>query len=186
MLEYLIIAISGFWLTLPAMAANPMAVLFGGGQPVDFGKSLKSGTRILGDGKTWRGLAGGTASGTLLGFILIVIGSFGGYDGFGQLPRAFLIVFALSFGSLLGDMLGSFIKRRLDRKRGAKTPFLDQYDFLIGAYAMVIIVDWNWFYSHFISGNAFLALATVLVVTPLLHRGMNILGYKMGKKKEPW
>ena len=186
MLELVVVSLSGFWLTLPAMAANPMAVLFGGGRPVDFGKSFKNGKRVLGDGKTWRGLAGGTASGTALGFILIVIGLLLGSNCFGTFPHSLVIVFTLSFGALLGDMLGSFIKRRLDRKRGAKTPILDQYDFLIGAYILVLVVDWNWFVSSFITGTAFLALVAVLVVTPILHRGMNILGYKMGKKKEPW
>jgi len=48
------------WLMLPAYMANPTAVVFGGGTPVDMGKNWKDGRRIFGDGKTFRGLIGGT------------------------------------------------------------------------------------------------------------------------------
>src|SRR3970040_1033567 len=65
-----------FWFLLPAYAANPVAVVFGGGTPIDFGRSLRDGHRVLGDGKTWRGLAGGVASGLLLGILLTLLGSF--------------------------------------------------------------------------------------------------------------
>ncbi|HEY4704839.1 MAG TPA: CDP-archaeol synthase, partial [Thermoplasmata archaeon] len=34
-----------FWFLLPAYAANPMAVVFGGGTPMDFGRSLRDGRR---------------------------------------------------------------------------------------------------------------------------------------------
>src|SRR6266487_2676688 len=60
------------WFFLPAFVANPMAVVFGGGTPIDFGRTLSDGERIFGDGKTWRGLLGGTSSGALLGLVLAV------------------------------------------------------------------------------------------------------------------
>src|SRR2546427_13302198 len=50
-----------FWFLLPAYVANPMAVVSGGGTPMDFGRTLRDGRRLLGDGKTWRGFAGGRA-----------------------------------------------------------------------------------------------------------------------------
>src|SRR5881397_738345 len=58
------------WFFLPAFVANPMAVVFGGGRPIDLGRTLRDGERLFGDGKTWRGLVGGTASGAVLGFLL--------------------------------------------------------------------------------------------------------------------
>src|SRR2546427_7243325 len=58
------------WFFLPAYVANPMAVVFGGGTPIDFGRTLRDGERLFGDGKTWRGLVGGTLAGAFLGLLL--------------------------------------------------------------------------------------------------------------------
>ena len=44
------------WFFVPAFVANPAAVLFGGGAPIDSGRTLRDGERVFGDGKTWRGL----------------------------------------------------------------------------------------------------------------------------------
>src|SRR2546428_6457471 len=48
-----------FWFLLPAYVANPMAVVFRGGTPLDLGRSVRGGRRVLGDGQTWRGVWGG-------------------------------------------------------------------------------------------------------------------------------
>lgn len=178
-----------FWLLLPAFAANPTAVLFGGGTPVDFGRRFKSGTRLLGDGKTWGGTFGGVFCGFLLG--LLQLGLALPFDpeglwGFGPLYPAIIIVLVLPIGSLLGDMIGSFIKRRARRERGAKTPILDQYDFVIGTFLLLVIFFPGWTLDRFVHGWGIVGLATIVTVTPFLHRGVNIIGYKMGKKREPW
>src|SRR3989449_7533318 len=57
------------WFFLPAFVANPMAVVFGGGTPIDFGRILGDRERLFGDGKTWRGPAGGTLFGAVLGLL---------------------------------------------------------------------------------------------------------------------
>ncbi len=186
--EAVIIAASGFWLALPAMLPNSAAVLTGGGTPVDLGRSWK-GRRLLGDGKTWRGFLGGAGAGVLLGLVMLGISSLAGWGdngGYGPIGQALGVIVVLAVGSLLGDMLGSFVKRRLDVPRGAKMPILDQYDFLIGAFVLVAIAYPSWFFTSYIEGWNIMALITLLVITPLLHRGMNILGYRMGKKDVPW
>ena len=106
--------------------------------------------------------------------------------GFGSYPEALGVVFVLSLGSLLGDMAGSFLKRRIGVERGAKMPILDQYDFLIGAIVLVLIFYPDWFIGNYWDGNQWIALITLLVAVPLLHRGVNIIGYRMGKKDVPW
>src|SRR5712691_11772070 len=58
------------WFFLPAFLANPMAVVFGGGTPIDLGRSLRDGQRVFGDGKTWRGLLGGTTMGAVFGLLV--------------------------------------------------------------------------------------------------------------------
>jgi CDP-2,3-bis-(O-geranylgeranyl)-sn-glycerol synthase len=181
-------ALSGIFLFLPAMVPNSAAVLFGGGTPVDFGRTWR-GKRLLGDGKTWTGLIGGVAAGTSLGILLIIITqaadlgepwSWGpGFEGVG-------VVLTLSLGSLLGDMTGAFIKRRLGMERGQKAPVLDQYDFVAGALLLTALFYYNWVAAHYLQGGSIVALIALLVFVPVLHRTVNIIGYKLGKKKEPW
>ena len=182
-------ALLGFWLFIPAYVANPSAVLFGGIGPMDFRRLGSDGKRLLGDGKTWSGLMGGTMSGMFIGVLQLAVGVAVGSEehlGFGETPGVYWTLFLLAFGSLCGDVLGSFIKRRMGRERGAKTWGLDQYDFVLGAFLFVGIFQWNWLHANFIEGKHIIGLITILVATPLLHKGVNILGYKMGKKEVPW
>jgi CDP-2,3-bis-(O-geranylgeranyl)-sn-glycerol synthase len=188
-MDVIVIALSGFWLMLPAFVPNSAAVLFGGGRPIDFGRTWR-GKRILGDGKTWTGLIGGISAGIAVGTVQMMLATFSGDKtglwGFGSLPTAFGIVIALAVGSLLGDLAGASIKRRLGLQRGAKAPVLDQYNFIAGALIAVLLFFPSWFMSSFIDGASIIALLTVLIVTPILHRSVNIYGHRLGLKKEPW
>ena len=129
-IEILIIISEGVWLIFPAYIANSSAVLFGHGKPVDMGRKLRDGRRIFGDGKTWYGLLGGSLAGIAFAFGQIV-GSGIQYPvhhwGYGPAPNAYLIGILIPIGALLGDLLGSFIKRRLGRKRGEQMVVLDIY-----------------------------------------------------------
>ncbi len=186
--DTLFIVLQGIWLTLPAYIANPSAVLFKGKKPMDFGKKLRDGNRILGDGKTWRGFFGGALCGIIIGSVQLGVAY--QFDekawGLGDLHNALLIISILAFGALCGDTLGSFLKRRMGKARGEKMPGLDQYDFLIGAWVLLLLFRATWFVNHFIYDLHILALITVIILTPLLHRVVNILGYKLGKKDVPW
>lgn len=180
--------LAGIWLMLPALIPNSAAVLWGGGRPMDFGKTWR-GKRILGDGKTWRGFFGGALTGFAFGLIQIALSELlESSDGwmFSNWPRSLWIVGALAFGAMIGDSAGSFVKRRFDLGRGEKAPVLDQYNFVIGAFVMVTIVHTHWIKYHFIDGNQIYGLIAFLILVPLLHRGVNIIGYKMGKKDVPW
>ncbi len=176
-----IIAILAF---IPAMIANSLAVVFGGGRPIDGGREW-NGKRILGDGKTWRGLFGGGFSAAAVGILLYFIFRpfFSLYPSFfgGLIP-----LFSLSFGALLGDISGSFIKRRKGKARGAKAPFIDMYDFVVGAFFLTFITSHDWIISTYIDHPGLWGTIVIIVVLPLLHRGVNIIGYKLGLKKEPW
>jgi CDP-2,3-bis-(O-geranylgeranyl)-sn-glycerol synthase len=176
------------WFFLPAYVANPMAVVWGGGAPMDFGRSLRDGERILGDGKTWRGLAGGALSGALLGLLLalpFVALAPGSSWSFGSPLGAVIASAVLALGALLGDVGGAFVKRRMHKPRGAKALGLDQYDFVIGALLASLLVA-GWSVPRFFSGDAWFGLLAIILITPVLHRGVNILGYRMGRKHEPW
>lgn len=155
---------------------------------MDLGRSWR-GKRLLGDGKTWRGFLGGALTGLGVGALQIILTVATGHEddfGFGDLPWALAIVAALSFGAMAGDSVGSFVKRRLGVDRGRKAPVLDQYNFVIGAVLLVLLVSPGWFLGHFLEGNGYWGLLLFLVVVPVLHRSVNIIGYKLGKKDVPW
>ena len=185
----------GLWVMLPAYLPNSFAALFGGGTPIDFGKTMKDGRRILGDGKTWRGFFYGTALGLLTGLIAIFLLSKGfhffgitlpGYSATGVAgtfdKSAVIAILSLATGALFGDMAFSFLKRRLGLQRGQALPLADQYDFLIGAFVLTAITSFGWLAATL----DVLTVIVIIIMTPILHLGTNIAGYLAGIKNEPW
>ncbi|MDX1747598.1 MAG: CDP-archaeol synthase, partial [Halobacteriales archaeon] len=63
------LVVGALWAMLPAYIPNNAAVLFGGGRPIDGGRTW-DGRRVLGDGKTWRGTVAGTLAGTAVALVL--------------------------------------------------------------------------------------------------------------------
>lgn len=176
-----------FWFLLPAYVANPMAVVFGGGTPMDFRRTLRDGRRVLGDGKTWRGLAGGIVSGFVLGLVLQGIATLSSPRlSFGEWPGVIGILVLLPVGALLGDLLGAFVKRRLGLERGSKAPGLDQYDFLIGTFLVLLLFAASWWFDRFWAGDGIWGLGFIILITPALHRVVNVIGFRWGHKREPW
>ena len=170
------------WAMLPAYVPNNAAVLFGGGRPIDGGRTW-SGKRVLGDGKTWRGTAAGTIAGTLLALGLNLVNDPVSSTIAVDLPTfPIAVAIGLAFGAMLGDIGASFLKRRTGRERGAAFPGVDQFDFVIGAFAVAFIVDPGWFLATFTPG----VLLVVIVLTPILHVGTNAIAYALGLKNEPW
>ena len=163
----------------PAYLANTIAVLTGGKYPIDQGKLHSDGNRILGDGKTWSGLIGGTIGGMIVGYGLIVF-----IHEYIWESLDLSILFLLSFGALFGDMTASFYKRRQNLQRGDKFPLLDMYDFIFMSHLLCLIFEREWLLSWILDG--WVPLFTILILTPFLHRGVNIIGYKIGVKNEPW
>ena len=146
---------------LPVYVANSSATLsrlLPGTHPIDFGKKFFDGRRILGDGKTFEGLAIGIVAGSLVGRLV--------YPPFHD-PLPFVVL------ALLGDMAGSFVKRRAGLKRGEEAPILDQLDFLLFSYLARPPID---------PVSAFL----LLPFTYFLHRLGNFVAYIIYLKKEPW
>jgi len=175
-----------FLFTLPAYIANPSAVLWGGGTPMDFGRVARDGRRILGDGKTWRGFFGGALTGFSLGAFYAVLDGLSSTSPTWVTGRLLLAFAVMAFGALAGDVLAAFVKRRLGLERGARAPGLDQYDFLLGAFLLLALADPALFTAFYLAGDRIYGLLLVIVITPVLHRAVNLLGYRMGRKKEPW
>ena len=179
-----------FWIMIPAYIPNPAAALIGGGTPIDFGKCAKDGRRIFGDGKTWRGLIGGIIIGIIFGLIQIFLVGFFQWD---FLPKHTIVtICALSTGALLGDLIKSYFKRRLGKERGAKWPIADMYDMVVGSLVLMVLAllvtgNIGWFAANFDSVWFLLGtFVAILILSPLLHRGTNIIGYLLGLKDVPW
>ena len=176
----LVTCVLTLYFILPAYFSNGAGLVFGGGMPVDFGKSDKNGVRWIGDGVTWKGLIGGTLIGIITGIIQGLVAPYI-LSNFGQfittpiitnVSKGILIGFLLGFGALLGDALGSFLKRRIGIGRGQPAPILDQLDFLIVALILVsFVVKLDWL---------FIILAIVL--TLIIHLLANTIAYLLGLK----
>jgi CDP-2,3-bis-(O-geranylgeranyl)-sn-glycerol synthase len=165
---------------LPAYLPNPVAALFGGGAPIDGGRNFRDGRRIFGDGKTFRGLFLGILAGIGFGVLQIWLSSTYGLD---YLPlHTLLSVTLLATGALLGDLCKSFFKRRLGKGRGAKWPVADQYDLVAGALLLTLLVDPSWILVNM----TLPVFIIILILTPVLHRTVNIVGYYLGVKEVPW
>lgn len=166
-----------FWIMVPAYVPNSAAAVLGGGKPIDSGKNWSDGRRIFGEGKTWRGFIGGVFSGIAFGLLLMFIEGACGWS-----IHTLLSVLLLSFGALLGDLVKSFFKRRLDKKRGDEWLIADQYDLVAGSMLMVFLFDFGWAVQNITIPVAI----CIIIITPLLHRGVNIIGYMIGVKDVPW
>jgi len=171
--------IEALWFILPAYAANGMAPLFKGMHTIDGGRKFR-GKPLLGPGKTWEGLFFGCLIATFVGFLQMA--ALPGLP-FDLSPVPLLIVnmnpligFVIGLGAMLGDILGSFIKRRIDLKRGKPAPVLDQIDFLFGAFllplALISTIRVEWF-------------ILMVILTPVFHLLANGVGYAL-KMSDSW
>ncbi len=149
----------------PAYVANGAPVLFGGGKPIDMGRKFK-GKPIFGSHKTIRGLFACLAAGFLMAYLE--------HFAFPYMLEAGIL---LSIGAMFGDLLGSFIKRRIAKAEGTKMLLLDQYPFVI--FAMLFAFPTGEFPS--LPGIIF-----ILILTGVLHVLTNLGAHKMNLKKVPW
>ncbi|MEM4577162.1 MAG: CDP-2,3-bis-(O-geranylgeranyl)-sn-glycerol synthase [Candidatus Nezhaarchaeales archaeon] len=159
------VVIKALLFILPAYIANmtPLIVanVIRNRRPIDMGKYWIDGKRVLGDNKSVEGFASGVIAGIIVGVAL------------GSPFRGFL----MGLGAMAGDVLGSFVKRRLNIAQGESAPILDQYLFVLMALL----------FSSFAGYTATLEeLAVILIVTPLLHLTGNYVAYLLKIKRKPF
>ncbi len=200
------------WIYLPATMVNFFAMMCGRGLPkygigpwpIDRGHVARDGNRLLGDGKTWVGLVGGSILCGVVALIQYVavdptrctwplVGHLATLeDGHWALAMPGWLA-ALIFGTciglfaLIGDMSGSFLKRRKGHARegseSSKDLLLDSLPFAVVGFALTLLLlsntvigAWGWWPW----------MLGIIICTPPLHRGFNILGYKLGWKDVPY
>ena len=200
-----------------AYLANTGAMLFGKWIPektgtsviiIDGGKNYSDGYRIFGDGKSWNGLIGGGIVSGILFIMAHVLWNKNGVDlpfvdpllyakssdwfwliegDSGSILAAFTMGFILGVACMIGDLFGSFIKRRRGLKRegdeSSEAPLLDTIPFAIAIFITSFLLFDGQIITH---PNLVEEIIFLLVVTPLIHRSFNILGYKFGLKEVPY
>ena len=165
---------------LPAYFANSVPVVLGGGAAIDGGRKMTDGARVFGDGKTVRGFFAGVLSGVAIGALegLLLPGTaWDLYMGAGAASYV-LAGLLLGCGAMVGDLAGSFVKRRQGTPRGKPSVLLDQLAFLALALLFAAPVA-----SHLLTLEA---VAFLSVLTYFVHVGANIAANRLGLKKVPW
>lgn len=170
-----------FLIFLPAFLANASPVVAKNIPYIrQFSQPIHAG--LFGKNKTIRGLVTGILVGMLTGLILYFLrhvfvrylSDYSSiYNVYNSWIRAIWIGAVLSVGALTGDIVKSFIKRRLGRKPGSMFQPWDGIDYMVGA--IIFIMPW---YNVHIWGALFL-----IVIGPLLSLMMNTLAYSIGWKE---
>ncbi len=140
-------------------------MLLGGGTPLDGGKSFLDGERILGAHKTIRGLFAGILGGSMIGLLEWPIDN-----------RLLLGGFLIGLGTVLGDLLGAFVKRRFHINPGSPLPIVDQLDFVFGGLVL----------GQIVFPLSLWSILIVVLVTPPIHLGTNYGAYLLGIKRTRW
>ncbi|MBW3582500.1 MAG: CDP-2,3-bis-(O-geranylgeranyl)-sn-glycerol synthase [Euryarchaeota archaeon] len=194
--------VQALWLFLPAYVANMAPVFLAKifpkwDAPIDGGRARGDGTRLLGDGKTWRGLIGGA----VVAALVALLQSFRPWDlvtdfgraSWGSILAPLAIGFMFGLGALVGDAVKSYFKRKSGRPRGAPWIGPDQLDFVVGGLLFAFLTglllgaidpSFQWAETWFV--HMWWIPPTLIVVTPLLHWLVNVIGYWLGLKEVPW
>ena len=151
----LIITANGAPIIFRFLAGNKMAY------PVDFRVNFIDQKRLFGNAKTWRGLIGSMLL-TCVAAVLL------GYD--------LKIGFLIAAGAMSGDLLSSFIKRRLNLRTSSMAPLLDQVpESLIPALFVMHSF-------HLTAHTIFYLVIMFFVLEYLLSR----IFYELGIRKKPY
>ncbi len=163
---------------LPTYVANAAPVVLRGKTPIDMGQKMKDKNRIFGENKTIKGFLFAIAAGTIVSALTALL-----------LPQVFsqlsfnekiALGFLLSLGAMLGDLIGSFVKRRIGMQSGQESPIMDKILFAITA----LIVAYPIYNGKIALG--ILDATIILILTYFLHIVFNRIAHAAKLKKVPW
>ncbi len=135
--------------------------------------------KLFGNHKTYRGIVFAVIIGMLIFYLQQVLFQ---YDFFKNISLinyneySLLLGFLLAIGAMFGDLIESFIKRRLNILPGQRFIPWDQLDFVIGALIL----------SYFIVPLSFIDIILILIISFILHIIFNHLGYYLKVNKNKW
>jgi len=175
--------LSVLYFMLPAYIANMAPVLVRRFNvfniPIDAGRKAKDGRPVFGTNKTWRGVIAAVIFGTSIFALqqrLYVIPFWKGISIINYPIHPAMLGFALSFGAILGDLVESYFKRRINIPSGKPWIPFDQVDFVFGAlvFSMLYYVAPLWVWG------------VAIVISPLLHIITNHIAYYLKIRKQKW
>ena len=183
-MDIFLLALKSFYFILPGVFANMAPVIFKKvnflDYPVDFGRNFL-GRPLFGSHKTFRGFFFGIVSAIVVVWIQRLLFmdfpyflniSFIDYSAYTFMLLGFLI----GFGARLGDLVKSFVKRRLNIAPGKCWFPWDQLDSLLGGLLVLSIIyipPWQ-------------AIVFLVIIAPVLHVTINRVAYWCGWKETPW
>ena len=141
--------------------------------PIDNNLEFK-GKRILGEGKTWRGIVAGVLVSGLFGYIwgVVQVQFFSSLSGFWDVVWQIVLytVIAAYFGffALFGDAVKSFFKRQMGVERGVSWIPFDQVDWITGILLGSALL-----------GRFKIELLLLLPIGLVLHLGIKYIGHKL-------
>lgn len=153
--------------SLPILVANITPVFLAKllpslDMPVDFGLNFIDNQILFGKNKTLRGFFGAIIFATLAGYL------------FKNYNMGLKTGFFLGLGTMIGDLLTSFIKRRLKLKPGQ---MFQPYESEIFVLTAVVFVPDLFTITEVIA---------MMVFSPVFYFVFNYIAYKSGFKKVPW
>jgi CDP-2,3-bis-(O-geranylgeranyl)-sn-glycerol synthase len=146
-------------------------------KPIISEKTKWRGKPIFGANKTWRG----AIFGIVFGFAFYILQIYWQQTGIMSQYElhdysSLLLGFLLASGAIIGDLVESFVKRRIGIKPGERFMPWDQIDHAFAAMVLaLIVIDLN---GRFIMLGLFL--------TFILHIFTNFLGFKLRLRKTLW
>ena len=165
----------------PPLIANNTKLIEKLATPIDSGKKLGK-NDLLGTHKTWRGVVSEIIIGTGYFQILFLIHEYLNLNlyetiGFNQyLLNPLLFGLLLSLGTIIGDLVFAFIKRRINIKPGFPFMPFDQTNYVIGCFVLLQPI----YHLHI---NVWISL---FFLTFFIHVAFNRIGYNMGLHKAKW
>lgn len=128
---------------------------------VDFGQKLADNNPVFGPSKTWRGIFAALLATSVAAWL-------SGYS-----PVAGLLI---AFYAAMGDLLSSFVKRRLGMKPSSMAPLLDQIpESLFPAYMLREVFN--------LEISSIILLVLIFIITELI---LSHILYKWGVRRRPY
>ncbi len=95
-----------------------------------------------------------------------------------------LRIFLCAYGAAIGDLIGSFIKRRLNLSRGKPLWVIDQLDFAV--FSMILTSIPSLIMPEIFLPLDFLIISFILILTFSIAILANTIAYFVGLKSIPW
>ena len=162
------IVVQSLYFFLPAYIANMMPSLL---RKVRFAQKPIH-EKLFGSHKTWRGIV----TATIAGGVIFGIQKFYYLQGFTEWAIidygdfSLALGFLMGFGAIMGDLVKSYYKRKVDIPPGESWFPWDQLDFVIGGLVFTLFV--------YVPPAEITSL--IFIISPILHLVTNYLGYVVG------